>query len=148
MRVPEGRLRVRLEFGGIVCPVYSTTTEAVLSQQERLMLRTGVEDFRAWAVFGPAQGFPEFRSDTSAPRPAATAPMPSAAPPPVAPAPAKPISVDSYSAERLARQSACNVNPTADLIAKGPGFETFSVQCTNSDVLMIRCESGNCRSLK
>jgi hypothetical protein len=59
-----------------------------------------------------------------------------------------PIGQDSYSAERLARQLTCHSNPSATLVAKGPGYETFSVQCTNNDVLMIRCESGNCRALK
>jgi len=67
---------------------------------------------------------------------------------PAPPPPPKPIGVDSYSAERLARQAGCNIDPAATLIAKGPGYESFSVQCTNSDVLMIRCESGNCRELK
>jgi len=28
------------------------------------------------------------------------------------------------------------------------GYENFSVKCESGDVLMIRCESGNCRSLK
>lgn len=68
--------------------------------------------------------------------------------PVVAPQPAKAIGVDSYSAERLARQSACNVEPAAALISKGPGYESYSVKCTSGDVQMIRCELGNCRVLK
>lgn len=71
------------------------------------------------------------------------------APPPAdSPPTSKAIGVDSYSAERLARQSACHAEPAAALISKGPGYESFSVKCTNGDVQMIRCEYGNCRVLK
>ena len=56
--------------------------------------------------------------------------------------------VDSYNAERVARQSACNVENTAALISKGPGFETYSVKCGGGDALVVRCEFGNCRILK
>ena len=36
----------------------------------------------------------------------------------------------------------------AALAAKGPGFETYSVPCSNGDALAIRCEFGNCRVLR
>lgn len=55
---------------------------------------------------------------------------------------------DAYSAERLAREQACHAQPVAALAAKGPGFETYSVPCSNGDALAIRCEFGNCRVLR
>lgn len=86
----------------------------------------------------------------SAPAPSAPVPSPAAAQvsQPAAAQPLRVIGVDSYSAEKLARQSACTTDPAAILVAKGPGFESFSIKCTNGDVLMVRCESGNCRALK
>jgi hypothetical protein len=70
---------------------------------------------------------------------------------PIAPVPtAAQIGVgkDSYSAERLAKEQSCSLQPTARLLAKGAGFETYSVACTTGDVMMIRCEFGACRTLK
>lgn len=64
------------------------------------------------------------------------------------PAPAKPTGTDSYVAERVARQARCNDTALASLVAKGPGYENYSMQCTSGDVMMIRCEFGNCRALK
>ena len=64
------------------------------------------------------------------------------------PPPQVPIGQDAFSAEKLARESKCDVNPNAKLVAKGPGYESFTVQCTNADALLIRCEMGNCRALK
>ena len=56
--------------------------------------------------------------------------------------------VDMLQAERLARAQTCSGAPMPNLIAKGPGFETYSVACSNGDTMMVRCEFGNCRSLK
>ena len=53
-----------------------------------------------------------------------------------------------YTVQRLAQQQACHASPTAKLVAKGPGFESYSVACTNGNVLMYRCEYGNCRALQ
>lgn len=53
-----------------------------------------------------------------------------------------------YTVQRLARQQACHTSPAAKLVAKGPGFESYSVPCTNGNVLMFRCEYGNCRILQ
>lgn len=55
---------------------------------------------------------------------------------------------DAFVAERLARAQACNDSPQAKLSAKGPGFETYTVPCTNGDALSVRCEMGNCRVLR
>lgn len=55
---------------------------------------------------------------------------------------------DGISAEKLAKSQSCMSEPRATLAAKGPGFESYAVPCTNGDTLMIRCEFGNCRVLK
>jgi hypothetical protein len=55
---------------------------------------------------------------------------------------------DAYNAERLARSTSCSAEPRAALVAKGAGFETYSIPCTNGDALAVRCEFGNCRELK
>ena len=52
---------------------------------------------------------------------------------------------DPFNAERLAETRSCNVQPTAALIAKGPGFETYSVACSNGDALTVRCEDDAVR---
>lgn len=55
---------------------------------------------------------------------------------------------DAGNAERLAQQQACHDSPRALLAGKGPGFEAYTVACSNGDTLMIRCEFGNCRALR
>lgn len=55
----------------------------------------------------------------------------------------------SYEAGELAKDLACNKYPVPVMNAKGPGFETYTVSCTNGDVLTLRCESiQNCRALQ
>ena len=49
-------------------------------------------------------------------------------------------------AEKLAKNRSCSTQPAATLVAKGPGFESYSVAC--SSALAIRCEFGNCRVLQ
>lgn len=63
-------------------------------------------------------------------------------------APAAEASKFSYQAERLPEVKACNASPTAKLIGRGPGMESYSVACSNGDLLSVRCEFGNCRVLK
>ncbi len=75
------------------------------------------------------------------PVPAPAQPAPPAAPPPA-------LGTDSFNAERLARAQSCSTAPLASLVAKGPGFENYSVPCDNGDALAIRCEFGNCRVLQ
>jgi len=67
-------------------------------------------------------------------------------PPPKAPVPV--ATRDRFGAERLAKDRACNPEPQATLVAKGPGYESYAVACTNGDSLAIRCEYGNCRALR
>lgn len=55
---------------------------------------------------------------------------------------------DSYVAEQLARQLKCNETSLATLVGKGPGYESYSMACTNGETLMMRCEMGNCRVLR
>ncbi|CAM3903936.1 hypothetical protein [Delftia tsuruhatensis] len=58
------------------------------------------------------------------------------------------IGPNSFNVEALARQESCSATPVAYLAAAGPGYENYSVACTNGDTLMYRCEFGNCRALK
>lgn len=39
--------------------------------------------------------------------------------------------VDTYNAEVLARAGQCSIQPRAELTAKGPGYESYSVPCSN-----------------
>lgn len=55
---------------------------------------------------------------------------------------------DGFAAEAVAREQRCAETPRASLVAKGPGFETYSVLCSNANVMMLRCEFGNCRPLR
>jgi serine protease Do len=55
---------------------------------------------------------------------------------------------DTYGAERYARTQLCTDQPRAFLIDKGPGFETYSVPCSRGEKLLVRCEFGNCRTLR
>ncbi|GKS73905.1 glycine zipper family protein [Acidovorax sp. SUPP950] len=64
------------------------------------------------------------------------------------PLPARAIGTDTFNAERLARDQSCTATPMAWLAAKGPGFETYTVPCSNGDALAIRCEFGQCRVLR
>jgi hypothetical protein len=50
--------------------------------------------------------------------------------------------------ENLARAENCTASTAVKLIASGAGFENYSVSCSNGDVLAVRCDFGNCRTLK
>ena len=69
-----------------------------------------------------------------------------AAPVPYVRAP-RPTGRDTYNAEKLAKNRACAAQPLASLTSKGPGFETYSVPCSDGRAIAIRCEFGNCRVL-
>lgn len=80
---------------------------------------------------------------------------PGAVPPPAAVTvrtyadpPPPPRGQDAYNADKLAQQQACHASPRAVLAGKGPGFEAYTVACSNGDTLFIRCEFGNCRPLR
>jgi hypothetical protein len=92
---------------------------------------------------------PATTQQTSAAQPAAAMPTPyvsqltnNTATQPVA------VGADTLQAENYARSQSCNTAPRAALVAKGAGFETFSVGCANGDSIMVRCEFGNCRTLR
>lgn len=55
---------------------------------------------------------------------------------------------DSYTVEHMPETRACNPYPTAELAGQEPGIETYSVACTNGNVLAVRCELTGCRVLK
>ncbi len=63
-------------------------------------------------------------------------------------APRAPLGQDAYNAGKTAVAEACTQQPTPVLAAKGPGFESYTVACSNGDTLMLRCEFGNCRVLR
>lgn len=54
---------------------------------------------------------------------------------------------DQYTVEQLAKAGTCAPTSNASLLAKGAGFETYSVVCASGDVSVYRCEFGNCRAL-
>lgn len=119
---------------------------------------------RNWAVaggvLGSTQGFNALerrrqvviscmsgRGHTLRALPVAPPPEPTA-PPPAPWVAARATGTDGFNAERLARAQSCSAQPLATLVAKGPGFETYSVPCDNGDALALRCEFGNCRVLR
>jgi hypothetical protein len=51
-----------------------------------------------------------------------------------------------FSAERLAKTSGCG-QPVATMNIRTAVAETFTVACSNTDALSIRCENGTCRVL-
>ena len=63
------------------------------------------------------------------------------------PAPSK-LGRFTVEVEQLAKAEQCSTSPTVALVAAGAGFENYSVACSNGDVLSVRCEFGNCRTLK
>ena len=104
-----------------------------------------------------ATGAPPVQAATiSTPDPAAPvavrAAVPAAAAPIATPVPVPSIALkggqDGFQAERLAKAQSCSQAPSAALVARGPGFEAYSVSCSNGDAMSIRCEFGNCRVLR
>jgi len=55
--------------------------------------------------------------------------------------------VDTYNVEALAKAGRCNIQPRAELTAKGPGYESYNVPCDNGGTWAVRCEFGKCRVL-
>jgi hypothetical protein len=55
--------------------------------------------------------------------------------------------IDTYNVETLAKTGRCNLQPRAELTAKGPGYETYNVPCDNGGTWAVRCEFGKCRVL-
>jgi hypothetical protein len=50
--------------------------------------------------------------------------------------------------EHIARDAACGGEPVAKLLEKGPGYETYSVPCGETRVMLIKCEFSYCRTLQ
>lgn len=90
----------------------------------------------------PAPGQQQF----AGPAPATVPTLAGVAPAPKAKEP--PIGQESHQIERMPEAKACNAIPRAVLAAKGPGFETYTVACSNGDSLAVRCEMGACRVLR
>lgn len=57
----------------------------------------------------------------------------------------RPTGVDTYNAEKLAKAQSCSATPLATLQDKGPGFERYTIPCSNGQVMTVRCEFGSCR---
>lgn len=64
------------------------------------------------------------------------------------PPPPKASGKDLVQAERFAKSVGCIKDTAGTLIGRGPGYENYSFQCLNEEVLVVRCEYGNCRALK
>ena len=141
--------------------VSSTQTAGMMSF---LFLDLGITDMVTGAMW-------KYPSSTSIAleRNAATAPaVPAAAAatpqliPAIGPAVAQPVVVvpvstagplvpggqDSFQVEKLAREQGCNPNSRAALTAKGPGFELYTLQCSDTVTWSVRCEYGQCRVLR
>jgi len=58
--------------------------------------------------------------------------------------PTRKTGLDTYVAEKFAKATNCSAVPRAVLEEKGPGFERYSVQCSDGQTLALRCEFGNC----
>ena len=52
--------------------------------------------------------------------------------------------LDTYVAKKFAKATNCSAVPLAVLEEKGPGFERYSVQCSDGKTLGLRCAFGNC----
>jgi hypothetical protein len=61
---------------------------------------------------------------------------------------ASPSGTYAYEVERMPAVKACQPTTKASLTGRGPGFENYSVTCTNRDVISVRCDYGTCRVLK
>jgi hypothetical protein len=55
---------------------------------------------------------------------------------------------DLFTVNKLAVAQGCAADPKATMTGKGPGYEAYAVPCANGDMLMIRCDMGNCRALR
>lgn len=91
-----------------------------------------------------------FLASIAPPSQARQAPAVASAPAPTASsgASAREVGRDAGAVEKLALQHMCTNQPKANRIASGPGYDTYSVACTNGDAVTIRCEFGNCRVLR
>jgi hypothetical protein len=47
--------------------------------------------------------------------------------------------------EHLAKDNGCERDPTARLLERGPGYETYTVPCGSAQMMVIRCDFSYCR---
>ncbi len=50
--------------------------------------------------------------------------------------------------EHIAKDAQCSTQPTAHLLAKGPGFETYTIPCGSTQIMLIRCDFSYCRTMR
>jgi predicted Zn-dependent protease len=55
-----------------------------------------------------------------------------------------PVGRDSFQAEQFARRNGCATSENSVLVAKGPGYEVFTLRCDAGQVIRIRCDFGTC----
>lgn len=125
--------------------------------------RTDIFTLAGMSRFCNSAGSPNANAHSLAPASAALAATPSTEPPQLPtpavvqlPSPALnppsnvvvPSGKDAYVAERLARELKCSHSTPSKLVGKGAGYESYSMDCTNGETLLIRCEMGNCRALR
>lgn len=142
-------------FASLFTPMRNPDISAVIEARPRSSPRE-VEYDSAFLLrsLGPKFGLRTIeRSATATPievKPVAAVPTVIAEPavPTTAKKPPAIIGQDSVGAERVARDVGCVRDVLANMISKGPGYETYSFQCVNGDTLLVRCEFGNCRALK
>lgn len=91
------------------------------------------------------QGFRRADSVGTAPSPAQPLPQSTLALPATA---TRSLGQNAYQVERMPESKACNPQAAATLSGKAAGVETYTVACSNGDVLIFRCEFTNCRALK
>jgi hypothetical protein len=64
-------------------------------------------------------------------------------------APPPPQGQFGIEAAKTAREAKCAAFDTsAQFVAKGAGYETYSVACISGDTMMVRCEFGTCCTLR
>lgn len=55
------------------------------------------------------------------------------------------VGEDSRAVEKMALAQACSPQPIANRTATGPGYDAYTVACSNGSKLTVRCEFGTCR---
>jgi hypothetical protein len=137
--VPVGALRVRSTSNTVSLQAAAGAIYA-FEVSLPLQLWLAEPDFEI-RVTGASGGLP---SIAPLPAPSANGPAPPSPQPPVL----KPAGEWSYSVEKVARDGKCAAEPKPQLTGKGPGFETYVVQCFSGDVINVRCEFGQCPPLR
>ena len=56
------------------------------------------------------------------------------------------VGEDSRAVEKMAIAAMCTPQPIANRTRTGPGYDVYTVACTNGSMLNVRCEFGTCRT--